>query len=211
MLSRLKKKTDAAAASQMPGWHPNFRNYEKLPDIKVVRTAFFVNGIAVFVAIGLLVFLGKREYELHSLNAQVTDWQRQIDRDKAGSDQTIALFKKFQEEEMKVNEIDVFGRSKPIVSEYLERFGETRPKNIALDTIEIRDLGINLRGSVRGSPDIASGEATAYLDVLKNDPVFSTKFDDVSMTSLSRNSTTGRMTFEILIKFKAAGKEARKP
>jgi len=210
MLSRLKKKTDAGAVSQMPSWHPNFRNYERLPDIKVVRTAFFVNGLAVFVAIGLLVFLGKREYELHSLNAQVTDWQQQIDRDKAGSDQMIALFKKFQEEEMKVNEIDAFGRSKPIVSEYLERFGETRPKNIALDTIEIRDLGITLRGSVRGSPDIASGEATAYLDVLKNDPVFNTKFDDVSMTSLSRNSTTGRMTFEILIKFKPAGKETRR-
>ena len=29
----------------MPAWHPNFRNYEKLPDIKVVRTAFFVNGV----------------------------------------------------------------------------------------------------------------------------------------------------------------------
>ena len=59
MLSLLKKKKkpDAAAseAPQVPAWHPNFRNYQQLPDIKVVRTAFFVNGAAVFVALGLAV------------------------------------------------------------------------------------------------------------------------------------------------------------
>ena len=49
MLSLLKKKSEAAAAPTVPAWHPNFRNYEKLPDLKVVRTAFFVNGAAIFM------------------------------------------------------------------------------------------------------------------------------------------------------------------
>ena len=52
----LKKKSDAAAVSLVPAWHPNFRNFEKLPDIKVVRTAFFVNGAALFLAVALLIY-----------------------------------------------------------------------------------------------------------------------------------------------------------
>ena len=44
MLSLLKKKPDAAAANQTPAWHPNFRNFERLPDTQVVRPTFFVNG-----------------------------------------------------------------------------------------------------------------------------------------------------------------------
>ena len=50
MLSLLKKKPDAAAANLTPAWHPNFRNFERLPDTKVVRTTFFINGGAIAVA-----------------------------------------------------------------------------------------------------------------------------------------------------------------
>ncbi len=210
MLSLLKKKTEANVTSQVPAWHPNFRNYEKLPDIKVVRTTFFVNGAAILIASALLVLLGTREYEVRNLKLQIEEWQNRIDRDKAGSDQAIALYKKFQEEEKRTNEVEAFIKSKPAVSEFLQRFGETRPKNIALELIDFRENGITVRGTVRGSPDLASGEASKYLDLLKNDAVFSVQFDDVSLATLSRNPATGRLVFEILIKFKASGKEAKK-
>src|SRR6187401_3003911 len=103
MLSLLKKKSDADAAPALPAWHPNFRNYEKLPDVKVVRTAFFVNGISILVALSLASYLGFREWQLRGLTTQIADVQAQIDRDKRASEQAIALFKKFQAEEAKVN------------------------------------------------------------------------------------------------------------
>jgi hypothetical protein len=95
----LKKKSEAASAPLVPAWHPNFRNYEKLPDIKVVRTAFFVNGAAITIALALLTYFGFQEWQLRNLQGQIADWQRQIDRDKAGSDRAVALYKKFQAEE----------------------------------------------------------------------------------------------------------------
>ena len=76
MLSFLKKKSDASTAAQVPPWHPNFRNYEKLPDVKQVRTAFFVNAAAITVALALLTYFGVQEWQLRSLNAQIADWQR---------------------------------------------------------------------------------------------------------------------------------------
>src|SRR5438552_6654267 len=104
MLSFLKKKSDVADAAQVAPWHPNFRNYEKLPDIKVVRTAFFVNGTAIALVVALATYFGIKEWQLHGLNTQIADWQRQIDRDKKESELAIAQFKKFQVEEARINE-----------------------------------------------------------------------------------------------------------
>jgi hypothetical protein len=224
MLSLLKKKKKpeaAASVPQVPAWHPNFRNYQQLPDIKVVRTAFFVNGIAAFIALGLVVFLGKREYELHSLRSQIASYQAQIDRDTPGSNQAKALFVKFQELEKRIKEVEAFTKSKPSVSEILLRLGETRPKNIALDAIEVRAPESNppvapvivLVGSVRGTSELASGEAAAYQDLLKNDPVLGPKLDEVTVTNSTRDAGSGRLKIEINMKFKpvAVAKPAKKP
>jgi len=60
----LKKKSDAAAVT-VPPWHPNLRIVETLPDTKVVRTAFFVNGAAMLLALVLVLLLGVQEWKLH--------------------------------------------------------------------------------------------------------------------------------------------------
>lgn len=199
----LKKKSEAAAVPLVPSWHPNFRNYEKLPDVKQVRTAFFVNfAAAAFAAVGLW-FFGLQEYKLHNLNAQVTDFQRQIDRDKKKSDQAVALFKKFQVEEAKIHEVDAFVKSKPIVSDLLLRLGQTLPKNIALDSFDIREAGLALRISVRGAADAASSIANAYLEQLRADKELS-RFDDFAITNFSRNPNTGRLSVDIFLKIKVA-------
>jgi hypothetical protein len=210
MLSRLRKKTEASAASLVPSWHPNFRNYEKLPDIKVVRTAFFINAVAIVTVIALGVFLGKREYELRSLKAQVADWQGQINRDRPGSDQAVGLYRKFEEGEKRIEEVEAFVHSKPLASAFILHFAETRPRNIALDMIDLRDTSIVLRGAVRGAPELAAGEASAYIDVLKTDAVFGPKFEVPVMTALNRNPATNQMLFEIVLKFKAPGKGPKK-
>jgi hypothetical protein len=205
MLSLLKKKSDEDAAEALPAWHPNFRNYQKLPDIKVVRTAFFVNGIAIFVVLALATYLGFREWNLRLLHQQVAQMQSEIDRDKRASDQAIALFNKFKTAETKVNEVNVFMTSKPLVSALLVRLAQTLPKNIALDNFDLRDTGITLRLSVRGDPAAASGYATAYLEQLRGDKELA-QFGDVSFTSTpTLNPSTGKMAVEFLLKKVAPG------
>jgi hypothetical protein len=206
MLSLLKKKSDADAAPALPAWHPNFRNYEKLPDIKVVRTAFFVNGVAVLVVVSLAGYLGFREWQLREVNKQVAEVQAQIDRDKRASEQAIALFKKFQAEEAKVNEVDTFMKAKPIVSALILRLAQTLPKNVALDNIDLRDTGLTLRLSVRGDATAASGYATAYLEQLRADKEL-VGFEEATFTSTpTRNPTTGKMAVEFFLRAKGGKK-----
>ena len=206
----LKKKPDAAA-SLVPAWHPNFRNYDRLPDTKVVRTAFFINGGAILVALSLLIYFGLSEFQLHGLRAQTADWQQQIDRDRTASNQAIAKFRKFQTDEAKIHEVTDFLNARPLVSDLVVNLGKTLPANVALDTLDLRESTLTLRATVRGAPDKASGYASAYVDALRKAPEFASVFQDVELTSLNRVPTTGRLAIEVAIKLNIpAAKGAKK-
>src|SRR5690606_7866425 len=105
-----------------------------------------------------------RIYQLQELNAHVDQWQQNIERDKGPSAQAVALYKKFQAEAAKVNEVNTFINSRPLVSELVLHLGETLPDYVALDRFDLGVTHMNLRGTVRGAPDQASGRASTYLE-----------------------------------------------
>jgi hypothetical protein len=205
----LKKKSEAAAVPLVPSWHPNFRNYEKLPDIKVVRTAFFVNVAAVAVACVAITFFGLQEYKLHQLDKQIKEAQGQIDRDKRKSDAAVVLFKKFQAEEAKLTEVEAFIKSKPTVSDLLLRLGQTLPKNIALDSFDLRETGLALRITVKGASIAAIETSNQYVEQLRADKELS-RFDEISSTGSSRNPNTGRLSVDIFLRLRVAAPPAAK-
>jgi hypothetical protein len=208
MLSLLKKKSEAAAAPLVPPWHPNFRNYEKLPDIKVVRTAFFVNGAAIFIAITLLTYFGFEEWKLRAVNLQIADLTQHIETNKKASADAVALFGKFKQEEAKVIEVDNFVKSKPTVSQIIVRLAETLPENIALDTLDLRDVSMSMRFTVRGEPQVASRRASAYREQLMADPELSKRFETVDFVSTPTVSpSTGRLTVDFILRLKGAAKK----
>jgi len=210
MLSFLKKKNEAEQAPVLPAWHPNFRNPERLPDIKVVRTAFFVNGVAIFAAVLLGAFLVFREWQLSVINNQIDLVQAEIVRNKVASDRAIAVYKKFQASEFKIAEVDAFLKSKPIVSVLVLRLAQTLPPAIAIDTLDLRDTGMTMRLSIRGDAAAASGYATSYLEQLRNDKELS-QFDDFAFTgSPVRNPATGRMAVEFMLRLKPMAPPAKK-
>jgi hypothetical protein len=204
MLSLLKKKSDAS--DRVPAWHPNFRNYEQLPDIKAVRTTFFTNGGAVLAALVLLVYFGIQEMQLHSVEQQISEWETQINRDKSASSRAVAQFKQFQAEEAKVNQVNAFLAVRPVVSDLILHLGQTLPANVAIDSFDLRADNLNIRATVRGAPEMASGYANQYVEQLKIDPVFSQIFADVALTNLNRVPSTGRLAIEIVLKLKPPAK-----
>lgn len=183
----------------MPAWHPDFRNAARLPDTKVVRTAFFVNGVAVVVALVMGGWCAYQAYELHDLHRQIAQAEEQIAHDRKPSDQAIALYKKFQAEAARIAEIDGFVTSRPLPSVLIQRLAQTLPANVALDGFELRDTGMRLSVSIRGAPDRASGHASDYVEQLRGDAVLAAEFGDVALTSLARNPQTGRLTAEIAL------------
>jgi hypothetical protein len=204
MLSLRKKSPEVG--DQAPAWHPDFRNAERLPDTKIIRTSFLVNGAAMAVAAVLVVWLSSQTYQLRELNRQVAEWQRQIDRDKAPSEKGIALYKQFQAETAKLAQVDAFLKSRPLVSELLLQLGRTLPEYVALDRFELGSVTLTIHATVRGAPDQASGRASTYLQLLKADAKLSELFSDVSLVNLSRSAVSGSVGVDITFKLREAKK-----
>jgi hypothetical protein len=201
MALTLTKKSSAAVVL-VPPWHPNIRIAENLPDTKVVRTAFFVNGAAMLVAISLALYLGIQEWKLHEVNKQIADWQRQIDKDKKESAAKVALYQDFKAEEAKTNEVADFIASEPVVSAIILRLGAITPKKIAFDGLEFKGSGFNIRATIKGAPDRASTDVAAYEKQLRVDKVLGPMLDQVNLLTDRRNATTGRLVIEIFCEYK---------
>lgn len=208
MLS-LKKKTDTKGP-QTPAWHPDFRDRDSLPDTKVVRTAFFVNGIAVVVALSLLINFGLNELQIRSLRTQVDKWSQQIERDQSMSNQAVAKFRKFQAEEKKLNEVSDFMTSRPSLANLMIKLGHTLPENLAIDSFDLRGNTLTLRATVRGAPDKASGYASAYVKTLREAPEFIDLFEKVSLTNLNRVADTGRLAIEVVVEISDPNQKGKK-
>lgn len=194
----------------VPAWHPNFRNYDRLPDTKAVRTSFFVNGVAVVIAISLLLVFAYQEYALFVLNRQIIEWQARIDGNQKASALAVVEYKKFQAEEKKIAELEAFVSTPKPLSVLLLDLSRTLPPRIALLNVIYRLDGVNLRGVVRGAGDRASGEVASYVQKLKKEPAFSTVFDSISQSALGRDSQGDRLSFELFMKYKGAAAPAKK-
>lgn len=208
MLSLPQRKTESGR-EQGAAWHPDFRNPEKLPDIKTVRTSFFVNS-AAFVALACAGgFVGYYEYTLSSARYQLTELQASIDRDAKVSGEAGKVFKSFQENEKKLLEVDAFLRSRPLVSPLLVHLGQTLPEDMALSYFEVVGSELLLHGVVSGSPELASAEASAYLEGLKNDSELKAQFESFSLVGLEPDARTGMLKMILRLRFKAPKTEGK--
>lgn len=201
MRSILKKSNDAADKLAMPAWHPNFRDAERLPDTKVVRTSFFINGAAVLVTVCLLLSTLYREYTLWSLDNQIEATKHEIEVNRPVSAKAIAQFKVFQAEEQKVLDLKEFMGSPINVADFMVHLGETMPENITLTQIDSKPSGVVLRGIVRGAPERASGEASAYVEQLRKDPTVGGIFKQILLTNVNRDATTGELVVEFNLSY----------
>ncbi len=198
-----RKKTGDAPGVKVPAWHLDFRNSDRLPDVKPIRTAFFVNGFAILVAAAVALNFAYQEFQLQQVRGEIADWRNRIDADRQPSAAAVAQFRAFQQEEKKVKEAATFLERKLSLSHFLLRLGEILPENIIIDALDWRGAVITLRGTVKGSPDEASGHASTFLRLLNEDEVFGPIFNDAALTSLIRNPTTGLLSLEIRMEIPA--------
>ncbi|MES1194900.1 MAG: hypothetical protein ABUL65_03325 [Opitutus sp.] len=211
MLSLTKRSETQPVAA--PLWHVNFRNYERLPDTKVVRTTFFVNTAAGAITIALLMWLGYGEYRLHNLGEQIAAAQREIDANAKQNAEALRQSKIFSDEEKKLTEAENFVKVPVPVSEYIELLGQTLPKEISIELADIRLTGESknqvyvLRGVVAGTRDQAAGTASSYVDELKNHPRLGSIFDPITLEKLTPDGATGLMAFEISLKVRPKAKK----
>lgn len=202
----LKVTKKSGGGTGFEPWHPNFRNTNELPDIKTVRTKFFVNAGCIVLAIAVVLFCLYTEYRLRGLNREIDNWQQQIDRDSKASRATIADYKKFKAQEARTTELLAFQAGERLtLSDFVVTIGQTLPENIVLTDINLREDDVVLRGVVKGPAELASGTASGYEKQLRDSGEMSERFNSISLSTLSRDASTGFLNFELVLKFKKIG------
>lgn len=205
----LKKKSDAQPAAALR-WHPNFRNFEKLPDTKVVRTAFFINTAAIAAAAGMLLWVGYREYTNLSIREQIAQAEADIEANKRQNAEATRLSRAFLEQSKRIEEAAAFTRIPISPLEYVDLVASVMPREVLIDSLDTRVLGDNpktptqyqLRGRVAGSPDRASGIANQFVDLLREQPRLAEVFESVVLRNINRDASGAFLAFEIALTLK---------
>ncbi len=210
MLSLAKKSEDQLGAE--PLWHADFRNLERLPDTKVVRTTFFVNTASIAGTLALLLWTGYREYHIRTLDNQIAESQQQIDSHIKQNREALRLSQVFIGEEKKLHEAEAFLRAPISPSEFIDLVGQTLPKEISIEYAETRLADTKnqvfiLRGLVAGTRDQASGSASSYVDTLRTNPRLGSVFEPIVLEKLNPDGSSGLLAFEISLKVKQEGKK----
>lgn len=198
MLSLTKKSDSQPEAA--PLWHANFRNFDRLPDTKVVRTTFFINTAAIVLAVGMVLWLAQREYTNYSLKEQNAEARRQIDSNQKQNAEAIRLSKLFLADELKVNEVINFIKAPITTAEFIEQISASLPKEIEIDSAETQFTNKKIfviKGRVAGNREVASGIASNYEALLKAHSVLGKVFDPIKLNRLDPDVSGGFMTFDI--------------
>jgi len=209
----LTKKSDAEAAP--PLWHTNFRNFERLPDTKVVRTTFFINTGAIAVTVCLMLWFGYQEYHIYSLGEQIAAAQKDIDANSKQNKEALRLSKIFSDEDKKLVEVANFQKAPISPAELVTLLGQTLPKEIAVVSLDARlapptGAGtVQMRGQVAGTPDQAAGTASSYVDMLRAHPRLGTVFDSIVLANLNRDVGNNSLMFDISMRVKSDTKEKK--
>ena len=191
------KKSEAPGA---PNWHPDFRDVAALPDLKVVRTSFFVNLVCITVASIVVMFSAYREYVALELRAAIGDAEQAMETAQAQNDQLLALNREFNESIRRFNEAEKFAQSPFLASELIIALSRSLPANMDFTSVSYDNGNLSLRGGIRGASETASTRVSAYLDVLRSDKIIGPLFPDVSLVSLPRDPRTQGLSFEIVLK-----------
>ena len=206
MLPLLKKSTgDKAGSGQAAlAWRPDFRDLASLPDIKTVRTSFFVNTVAIGVATALLLFVVQREWSVMGTNNSLKDVEARISATEPESNLAKVAFAKFQTEEKKFNEVQAFVEDQFRLPDFMLRIGQIMPAGVSIRRIDYRGPGkdILVTGSVEGLDSSASDIASAFVKTLQSDTALSKDITSVALANLARNVEEGALNMELLFTLK---------
>lgn len=144
-----------------PNWRPNFVNAAELPDIKVIRTDFIINFIAVLLMLLVGFYVLQREYRAYALKNTIEGLEQRIRVAEADDAASLKLSREFRDLAANIAELEKFYATPVMMHELLAAITRIRPdelifKQLSLveslveeDTKQIVTYRINISGEVR--------------------------------------------------------------
>lgn len=144
-----------------PHWRPNFVNASELPDIKVVRTDFIINFVAILLMLLIGFYVLQREYRAYSLKKEIEVMEQQIRVAEADDAAFLKLSRKFRDLAAHLAELEKFYATPVEVHKFLTQLTKMRPERLIFKQVSLVESSqeenkkqvvtyrINISGEVR--------------------------------------------------------------
>ena len=204
MIKRSKRQEQAPLY-----WRPDFRDREQLPDIKTVRTGFFLSALAITLAVMTLIFVGIREYKIMNLKGNIEEVQKEIDVYRVENALIVNKNKAFRDNMLKVQEIVAFVDEKAVVSDLIMDIAGALSEGMVFRKFEYKDDSARFEGTIPSAIDSDSA-LNGFIENLKAIESLNTRFKTFNQTSVVRQKETGDVDFVVDMKNENAKKNRRK-
>ena len=130
-----------------PYWRPDFKIQSTLPDIKVVRTDFVINAIAVALAMVAVFSLCKSEYRAHVLRGSITAMEERIQASQSADSQSLKESERFRKSAQSVVELQRFFRAPFVAYELLAELAALKPDDVVFSRVTFSESAKGAKGA----------------------------------------------------------------
>lgn len=187
-------------------WHPNFRIESELPDIKIVRTDFIINGIAGFIALVLLVMFVSQELTLSSQKSTLENLETEVESLSQGNAANLKKSAAFKKIGPLMSDLERFYMTPIDPLEMVMQISKLTPESVLLTNLQL-DEGVRTekkkpyptyKWRIQGvSPDLETitsiKNLVSEIEALQSYPV------EVTENPSARDPATGFFSFQIFI------------
>jgi len=177
-------------------WRPDFRDRDSLPDIKTVRTSFFLSAVAVTIAIMSLMHVGFYEYTIYSLGKKIEKGKAEIAARQGHHAKAIGMNNRFIDHERRIDEIHTFEDGQLVASDLILDVGSSLMPGMSLASVEYVDEKTVFQGYVVASEETDS-LLKEYMERLRNIETLKDRYTEITQISVERESDTDQIKFHL--------------
>lgn len=118
-----------------PYWRPDFRIPSTLPDIKIIRTGFAVNSVAILLVLVVGFMLLQREYRGRALGGTIHEMEQRIQEAAPADKASLKLNEKFRSAAAHIEEIQKFYTAPILSHDLLAHLTEMQPDDLIFSRV----------------------------------------------------------------------------
>ncbi|MCB1120071.1 MAG: hypothetical protein KJT03_00865 [Verrucomicrobiae bacterium] len=207
----MKISLKKAKAKESSPWHQDFRNPETLPDIKVIRTQFFVNFVAIVIPLFVATMWVQKEVLLGSLRSDIAKLEEKKDAMQSSNSNAVGLSRDFVKESAKIESLDSYYYNLFPVSEYLAALSEHITDEMVLTSVDVKKGNridgndvveiwqSNVSGYVEHGNTGAITAVNKLVEDISKDELLVPVLDHAFLDNLSRDQNTDTLNFVVSI------------
>lgn len=177
-------------------WRPDFRDRDSLPDIKTVRTSFFLSALALTLAAMSVMHVGFYEFTIYSASKKVEKGDAEVSAQQGLHAKAIGMNNRFIESERRIDEINTFVEGQMIGSDLILDVGKNLLPGMFLSSVEFKEDRTALHGYVEASEKTDS-LLRDYMERLREVDTIKDRYAEITQVSVERQEGTDQMKFHL--------------